>query len=183
MLKNLMARYNYAFGYVSSFFFFIGTIFGPIGIIWGIIDVITRHSTERILDSLIFGLILFLVAVIIFLFTRKKCPEEKKGIVGLMLSMVIVGIYASLMLVWFFAKWFFKLVFHISGSSSSGMASNTTKFANGYERDIDGQWCSLYSTNMGYAYLMDGSGNMIGVRPYGSDGLVIDDAGNLYRPS
>jgi len=48
---------------------------------------------------------------------------------------------------------------------------------------LGGSWYDTHSEHGNYAYLVGDGGNLIEVRPHGSEGLVIDDAGNIYYPN
>ena len=179
IVTNILKKYNGAFGYNKA-------LFGAAGIpaialivfaVWGLLNM--GDSQEEMLGgivgSLLAGVIVLLISVLVILHTRSKCPPDRKNVVVLLLNMVAVA---------FLGGWirhnraFFKGVFNIIETTSAGSGSG---FSNQYVRDGDGAHFHLHSDNGSYAYL-NGDGGLVEVRPHGSNGIVCDNAGNLYRP-
>lgn len=183
-MRSIMAKYNYAFGYLKGFIFMDFGFAGIACVLIGIMAIpalITGATTESgqaytlgMLIFIPFGILMLLGIWLLFKSTLKKCPENTNPL-ALAIWMIIAGLVACLAFAW----WLIKLVFHISGGSGSG---DKTVFASGYYRDGDNASCTLWSTNLNYAILKDSQGNEIEVRKHGDGNLVIDNSGNLYRP-
>ncbi|MCD8341316.1 MAG: hypothetical protein LUC87_04060 [Clostridiales bacterium] len=188
-MRGIMARYNYAFGYVKSYIFvvllFTGVVTVGLGIasIPGMIatDDFTMEGGATALGMVVGGLLVLVGVYLLFRSTRKKCPQSANPI-ALLLWMIIAGIIAAFAAAW----WCFQhIIFPLMGMSvggSSGGAGGKTAYASGYYREGDNASCTLWTTNLNYAILKDSQGNEIEVRAHGDSGLVIDDNGNLYRP-
>lgn len=186
-MKKIMAKYNYAFGYVKGYFTLCGLV-GLASIIFGIVSLFMGDKlsgdmspTDIFVAAVLPGVVIVLIAVAIILTTRKKCPEDKKGLVGLTLSMMLVGFAAAFVLSWKIFKFMLSLVGIHFGSSSG---ADTFKYASFYYEHPDEfkEW-SLYNSCGNYAVLRNTeSGNTITVYPHNDDGLVRDDSGNLYYP-
>ena len=95
-MKKIMERYNHAFSYVKGYFVLSGVM--ALGIvIAGILCIIQRVAPfkEIFLGMIIPAMVVVLIATIIVLTTRTKCPPDKRGLLGLILNMSIVGIAAT----------------------------------------------------------------------------------------
>lgn len=179
-MRSVMAKYNYAFGYISGILIDL-TILSIIMIPIALVQIATGNMSfqDAVGNTLIPGAIFIVLGVIAFAMAFKKCPPDKKNPVVLVIWMFIAGIVAYFIAVWWVIKKGAKLFFHISLGSSSG---DKTGFASGYYRDSDNASCTLWTTNLNYAILKDSQGNEIEVRKHGDENLVIDNSGNLYRP-
>lgn len=182
IVTNILKKYNGAFGYHKACFAAAGipAIALIVYLIW---EIFFRKTAEKTAEEtaivtglLIAGIVVLLISVLIILHTRAKCPPDRKNVVVLLLNMVAVA---------FLGGWirhnraFFKGVFQIIEATS--VSSGSSGFSNQYQRNGDGAYFHLHSDNGSYAYL-SGNGGLVEVRPHGSDGLVCDNAGNLYYP-
>lgn len=128
-----MAKYNYAFGDVKGYFTLCGLV-GIGAIVAGIILMMQGQPKEVSWGTIGLGAVVVLIALVIVLTTRRKCPEDKRGLIGLTLSMMLVGIAAVFMLLPLMMKWFFKLLFSLIGID---IGSSTVKVASVYYKNTD----------------------------------------------
>lgn len=122
-------------------------------------------------QMIVCGLIIVLIGGAMFYFMYKKCPDEMKArlLPGIIITALGTWIKISLFII--------PLVMKLAGVSSGA----STGFAKSYS--LGGSWYETHSEHGNYAYLIGDGGNLIEVRPHGSEGLVIDDAGNIYYPN
>lgn len=129
------------------------------------------------------GIILVLIAAAIVFTTRKKCPEDKRGIVGLTLSMMLVGLGAAFVLAWKIVKFTLGLVGIRIGSSTTTTESLATIYYKGTNEADEwsckdcGNYAVLTGTGAGTS-----RGETVHVRRHGNGNILCDDAGNLYYP-
>ena len=179
-MNKIMAKYDYAFGYVKGYFVLCGFLaLGLIGFaLWGLIS--QSIPLGGVFGLLIAGFIAVGIAVIVILHTRSKCPPDRRGIIGLALNMMLVGFVGAFASGWRSAMKIFGKFFGWAGSYST---NSNQKFSNQYYKDSDHSTCFLHSVlNDSHATIKDESGNLISVHFHGDSGLVCDDSGNLYYP-
>lgn len=175
IVTNILTKYNGAFGYNKAVFAAAGipAVILILFAVWAFIA--KKATTSAALGSLLAGIIVLAIAVLVIWHTLSKCPPDRKNVAALLMNMVAVAFLGG----WIrHNRTFFKGVFSIIKATSAGSGAG---YAKQYVRDGDGAHFHLHSDNGSYAYL-SGGGGMVEVRPHGSDGLVCDDAGNLYRP-
>ena len=177
-MKSIMAKYNYAFGYVKGYFVLTGLV-GLGCVVFALGAMLTRYMpVDMGLVLAAIGAAVAGVAVLIVVHTRSQCPPERRGIAGLVFSMLAVGVVGAFWIAFKLFALMLKLIFRISISSGT----EVQKFASSYYRESDGENYMLYSTlDANFATLHDGSGNSISVRRHSGE-LLCDDAGNLYYP-
>lgn len=188
-MKKIMAKYNHAFGYVKGYFTLCGLV-GLGAMIAGFVLLFTGEkvstgmsAAEMALGMIIPGIILVLIAATIVLTTRKKCPQEKRGMVGLTLSMMIVGLGAAFVLAWKIVKFTLRLVGIRIGSSTTTTESLATIYYKGTNEADEwsckdcGNYAVLTGTGAGTS-----RGETVTVHRHGNDNILCDDAGNLYYP-
>ena len=174
-MKSVMAKYNHAFGYVKSYLVLAG-IAGVAFLLIGLLQLAFGDLEGKdAVPMIVGGAVVALLGTLVLIQTRSKCPENKRGIVGLVLTMAVVAVVGCFTLAF---RVFGKLL-GIGGSSTGG-----TVFANRYIRESDGANCTLFSVlDDTHATLKDDHGECISVSPGMSDsGLVYDDSNNSYRP-
>lgn len=179
-MKSIMAKYNYAFGYISGILIdltVLSIIMIPIVLVQIAAGKMSFQDTMG--NTFIPGIIFIVLGVIAFIKALSKCPPDNNNPIMLAIWMFIAGIAAYFIAVWWVIKFGVKLFLHVNLGSSSG---DKTVFASGYYRDGDNESCTLWTTNLNYAILKDSSGNLIEVRKHGDGNLVIDNRSNLYRP-
>ncbi len=189
-MRGIMARYNYAFGYVKSYIFVVLLFTGVATFVAGIASIPGMIATNDFtiagggtaLGMVVGGLLVLVGVYLLLRSTMKKCPQSANPI-ALLLWMIIAGVIAAFAAAWWcFQHIIFPLMGMSVGGSSGGGAGGKTVFASGYYREGDNASCTLWTTNLNYAVLKDSQGNEIEVRAHGDSGLVVDDNGNLYRP-
>lgn len=186
-MRSIMAKYNYAFGYIKSFIFTLSAFCGilmlctVIASFFGSADLEGASALEMILSSLIF----FAVAGFVLFLAVRRCPEGNRNILMIAIWMLIAGVIA-----WFVAAWKFVMFFvrqGASGGSGGSSSAGDYRYAQRYSSESAGagqEWI-LYNACGNYAVLNDGHGNFINVRPNNPDdsnNLVVDDSGNTYYP-
>ena len=174
-MKSVMAKYNYAFGYVKSYLVLAG-IAGVAFLLIGFLQLIFGDlDGKEAIPMMIGGAVIALLGALVLIQTRSKCPENKRGIVGLIFTMAFVAVVGCFTLAF---RVFGKLL-GIGGNSAGG-----TGFSNRYIREYDGANCTLYSVlDDTHATLKDDQGECISVSPgMGNSDLVYDDSNNSYRP-
>ena len=176
-MKNIIKKYNYAFGYAKSTLVTAG-LAGIIAIVLALILMISGNlSVEEGIILLISGAIVTAIGVLVLLHTRSKCPLGKQGLIGLALSMCAVALGYGFV----FA---FRTIGKMLGIHVSSGDEPTKGYASFYIRESDHASCTLYSVlDERIATLHDEQGNSISVHrdSFGSD-ILYDDAGNRYRP-
>lgn len=181
-MKKIFAKYNYAFGYIKGYFVLCGlpAIVAIFAALFGMIS--GKIPGSQALSLLVAGAVVLLIAMLILLATRKKCPLANQAMLPLALNMMLVGLAASFVLAWWMFKWMLKFIFHVQIAMD---ITENDRYANWYVSVPEGKIYYLLSCCGEYAYLSgadDKDGDPIWVRPYGADEMVCDDSGNLYRP-
>lgn len=191
-MKKIMAKYNNAFGYVKGYFTLCGLV-GVVATIGGIVFLfmgdkvsIGMSSMEIATAIIIPGIILVLIAAVIILNTRKKCPAEKQGIVGLTIDMMIVGMGAAVLFGWWCFKKIMKFILGLIGIktnlSNGKEALSTFYYKNSDEFD---EWsCSEIGNSIILTGTGEGSsrGQTVYVWRQGNGNILCDESGNLYYP-
>lgn len=153
-----------------------GTLTGMclLGGIFGFVAAIVPplRGDSSVISMLISGVVLLVVGVLSFYFMYKKCPADMKGRLLLSILITTLGTWMKISL------FIIPLVMKLAGISTGGGSSG---FAKSYS--CGGNWYETHSEHGNYAYLSGDGGDLIEVRPHGSEGLVTDDAGNIYYPN
>ena len=187
-MKKIMAKYNNAFGYVKGYFTLCGLV-GLGAMLVGILLLFTGDKVSTDMPAtavaggmIIPGILLVLIAAMIVFTTRKKCPEDKRGVVGLTLSMMLVGLGAAFVLAWKIVKFTLGLIGIRMGSSSA-----TEQLAAFYYRGTNeadewscrdcGSYVILTGTGAGTS-----RGETVQAHRHGNSNILCDEAGNLYYP-
>ena len=181
-MKKLMAKYNYAFGYVKGYFTLCGLV-GIGAIVAGIILMMQGQPKEAAWRIIGLGAVVVLVALVIVLTTRRKCPEDKRGLIGLTLSMMLVGVAGFFLMLPLMMKWFFKLLFSIIGIDMGSSSSSTVEIASIYYKNTDEfDEYACNSTNGKQIVLRSlATGNYVDVWLHRGN-VLTDGNGNLYHP-
>lgn len=179
--KAIREKYNGAIGVVGAYIFMLGVLLAVATIGDAVLSIVGIGNTEQLLSMLLYTVIFGLLAAGIFFFTYRKCPAEQQNVGALFGAMLVVGFGTTWKLSWWFVKLFMKLFFRVN---LGGKSADITTYASTYCSYTDSShWFDLVSTTGETAVLKDrDGGNYINVRKHGSDGLVCDDAGNLYSP-
>ncbi len=195
-MKKIMEKYGNSFGYVKGYFTLCG-LAGLFAVIAGIILAFSENkitegmSSADVISVLVIpGIILILIAVAIVISTRKKCPENKRGIVGLTLSMMLVGLYASILMSWWCFKKIMKLSLKLLGinvGSSSKESNGKQALADIYIKGHDESLEYICSDCGSYAILTGARtsscrGETVSVHRSGDSNILCDDSNNYYYP-
>ena len=177
-MKKMIAKYNGAFGYIKAYLFVAGALGGAAAIVAAILTLFGAYEMDDSpLTMIITGLSALLIAFAMYAWAKKKCPPGMRK--TLVRDMILAGLFASVFCVFILAIWMFKLIFHMNSSSGSTQTGNfASSYCPAYGEE---QYIYLVSDNGTYAVLCDEKGNHFNVYPH-KDGLVRDEAGNLYRP-
>ena len=178
--KRIRAAYNGAVGLVSGLIFSSGEIVVIAAFVALVTDIAEGESFGKMLANFVVYLLVGgAMTGGVMLYLRKRIPEGKKGIGGLILGLSVVGIAAWFRISLKMFKWIMKLVFHMNfGSGESG----SFQYANYYYSNGGAQY-QLWTTNGNYALLKDEGGNTFSVHPHNeAEGIVADDSGNIYYP-
>lgn len=173
MEKRLRTKYNGAVGLVNSFLFTGGLFAGIMMIVMLFSEDVVFENTA---EALIAALICVALAVILFILAWRKCPAGCNSVLSLIVAMFFVGAASYLHIFGFIMK----LVFHFDMFAGTNPGVG---YANWYQKQHDSSASyQLWTVNGSYAVLKGSGGNLVNVRPHGSDGLVCDDSNNLYEP-
>ena len=191
-MKKIMAKYNNAFGYVKGYFTLCG-LAGVVAIIAGMAFLIMGEkapvemsSMEIVTAVIVPGIILIFIAVLIVLNTQKKCPKDKREIVGLTVNMMIVGAGAAFIFGWWCFKKIMKLILGLIGINTKSSNVNGSLSAIYYKNSDEFDEWSCSKVGNSIILTGTGAGSSRGETVYvwreGNDNVLSDESGNLYYP-
>lgn len=191
-MKKIMAKYNNAFGYVKGYFTLCGLV-GAVAVIAGIVLIIMGDKSsigmsagEMATGIIVPGIILLIIAVMIVLTTRKKCPEDKQGLVDLTLNMMIVGLGAAFVFGWWCFKKIMQLTLGLIGIQTSSSTAKESLSAFYYKNSDESDEWSCSECGDSIILTGTGAGSSRGETVYvwrsGDSNILCDEADNLYYP-
>ena len=163
--NQIRADYSGVFGRIRAYFFAGGIIMLPGVIIMSLSGMLEGNTLTGIGAAVAW----LVVALAIFLMTKKSCPEHIQK--GLFFSMLLAGLGITLKVCLFYLPFVWKIG-PPSGGSGGAMP--------GSARDANGNACHIRQNPNGEYYIRRADGSDSPVRRADASHQLIDSDGNYY---